>query len=321
MFVFAIQWAVTHLHRLVHNEKYGKPVLEVLVLVAAILVGAGLHRHYSTPDVPKPSTNVVQTTPDTTTHYIPQGTVTEKAVVSIVSDPKDRETINLLFKENKELNGKVVALTNTVAELKTTGGTDKGGVITPEPAVKEGETVQLWHYKDYQLAADYTPTTFNYGLNQKFQIVSSTAKQKDGRRVELVRLYQQGENGERIPVPAETQAIFADETAPHWFTGLRVHAGVGVTKSLTGTDQGAIIGAQWLKHGRTNAPEDIRFAVLTPALFLSTNVKEMGVMPFQFNIGSIKHQPLTNMWFSPYIGADIPGRSISRFGLFVTGQF
>jgi hypothetical protein len=54
---------------------------------------------------------------------------------------------------------------------------------------------------------------------------------------------------------------------------------------------------------------------------VSADVKEPGLLPFSFNLGRIPHQPLTNLWVSPYLGVDVFGRSLSRVGVVFSATF
>lgn len=301
---------VTWIHTAVHNDKYAPVAIELVSLALAVWIGIAIHRHYT------PHYTDVQTRTDTKTVYVDKPVVSEKIVTKVITDPKDRETIQKLLAQNAALQGQIIQLTNTNASLQQHGGTETGGTVTTVPTTTPG--VEAAHeYKDWQLDAKYQGTAFSYDLNQQFQIVTTTGKDRDGKRSELVNLFQVGPNNERIPVPAQTTAIIADNPSMHWFVRLNVQGGVNVSPG----EPGGIVGVQWLKKGSSHAAEDQRWAAVTPVFFVSQNIREFSILPFSFNFGNVKHQPFTNVWISPYVGIDWAGRGPSRFGIAISSTF
>jgi hypothetical protein len=282
----------------------GRHLLTIILLTAALVGGLFVYQHFKVP-----VSTTIQTNPDTTTVHVDTPVVTEKVISRIIADPKDRAQIATLLAANKALALTVTQLTNTTATVKTQGGTERGGVVTTTPSSTPG-TEATSTYKDWQLNARYTSKTFSYDLTQTYEIVTSTGTNSTGQRTELVKLYQIGPKDERIPVPAKTTAIFA-ETVPHWiWSALTVQGGIAAVPGALG----GVVGVQWLKHGRTTAPSDLTFAVATPVVFVSSGIKELGVLPVSFNLGSLPTQPFTNLWVSPYL-------SRSQAGVTVTATF
>lgn len=317
-------------------SKFGAHIgIDIAVLLIA-LASYGVYKHFSH----NPITSVTQVTPDVKVVTVDKPVITEKIVDRIVSDPKDKAVIAALLAENKKLNAETTVLTQTIAELKSHGGgtvtmippgcqmdthdkiicppTDPPVVTPPNP--NDG----AWNFKDYHLSASFRPPSlFSYDLTQKFEILTTSGKLKDGQPIANVKLFEIDGKGDRIPVAdVKTTAIFSDQTATHWFTHTNLQAGVAFTKDPDGkTSNGGLVVLQWLKRGKTKAPEDIGIAVLSPTFFFSQDVKEPGLLPVSLNLGRVPHQPLTNLWVSPYLGVDIFGRHLSRVGVVFSATF
>jgi hypothetical protein len=295
--------------------------LEVLGGVAATVLGVWLHSHFG-----PVAMQVVQTTPTVQTVYVDRPTIDTKVVNQVVKDPKEQAIIKELLSENRALKVTVTTLTDTVAELKQTGGTTNGGVITPVPvdtaATEPLPAHPLFNFKDWQLSATYNDIQFSYTLDQKFHIISTTGREVDGRKVSIVQLFQEGPNGERLAIPATTTAIQSDLTTNHWMFNPRIQGGLALTFMDKVNEAGGIVGLQWLKYGKGSSAEDVSLSLLTPTVFLSKSIRELGVMPISYNLGQLPHQPFTNLWVSPYIGVvDSGGVDISRVGVVLSATF
>ena len=263
--------------------------------------GVYLHARFSAPKVVE---RVIENTRVVTVE-VP--VLSEKIVTKYLTDPKDKAIIIGLLAKNKELGVEVASLSQTIAELKQSGGTDSGGIVTPPTPENPQYT-----YKDFQLLAVYRGEDFVYDLYQTFEVLSTTGRAKDGSKVGLTNLYQIGQDGERIPIPAKTTVIFADEAATRWFISGRIQAGFGVSV-LPAIDKGGVVAFQWLKRGKSRAAEDVTFAVLSPVLFLGEKL-DIGVLPVSWNLGSLPRQPFTNVWVSPLI-------TRTRAGLVLSATF
>ncbi len=297
-------------------SKYGKHIgldAMAVVLVFGSYIAVKIFHH-------DPVTSTVQVTPEVKVVTVDKPVLTEKLVEKIVSDPKDKALIAKLMADNKKLTASVTSLTQTVASLHVSGGGQVVAETLPATTTPLGAT---YHFKDFRLDFRTDTKTATYDLTQKFEILTTTGRQKDGQPVSLVNLFELDGDGNRLPVTdVKTVAVFADQTAVHWFTHLNLQAGLAVTQNTNNVQaNGGVAALQWLKRGRSKATEDITFAALSPAFFVSQNVKEPGVLPFSVNLGAIPHQPLTNLWLSPYIGFNVASRSLSRAGLVVSATF
>jgi DNA-binding transcriptional regulator of glucitol operon len=284
----------------------------IVVLLVTLLMGWNLWKHFN------PDMRTIQTTPQVTTVYVDKPVLTDRIVEKIVSDPKDKAIIKSLMAENAKLSVRVTALSQTIAETQSHGG----GILTTTPPVEATLTAPAVpasvHFKDWRLDFRANGDKAAYDLTQKFEVLATTGRDKDGKNISLVKLFELGANGERLPAASlTTTAIFADDTKPHWIIHPAIQAGLAITNN----ERGAVVGVQWLKRGRTKAAEDSTLALLTPVAFVSQNVKEVGVLPLSVNLGLIKYMPLKDFWVSPYVGADLIKRTPSRVGLTLTATF
>jgi hypothetical protein len=128
-------------------------------------------------------------------------------------------------------------------------------------------------------------------------------------------------------VPSKTTAIYADLAQAHWEVKPVLQLGLSVSNSNAGNEGGGVVAVQWLKHGKSQAAEDVRWAVASPSFYLSSNRqalttsnKELGFLPFSFNLGTVQHSPFTNLWVSPLYN---PSGLLSakRVGLVVSATF
>lgn len=252
------------------------------------------------------------TTTTTIVHDIQQVRVdvpvlTEKIVDRIITDPKQQEAIKLLIKENNDLKLKISQISSTVATNTSTNGTGTTdpfpGTITPPQVVSSGTTGSdnLSSFKDYQLTATYSSKSFNYTLLQTFIIESSTGRDSSGKvSIGIVRLFQDTPGGLK-PVPAKTTVIQANENTSKWFVSPRGQIGFGIQsdKSRMG-----LTAFQWLKHGSSRAPEDIRWAILSPAMSVQNAEAVPLLLPISLNLGSFHYAPVTNVWLSPTVTKD-----------------
>jgi hypothetical protein len=270
-----------------------------MTIVAALFVGGGvwLYKHFQPP---KTTTTTVAGTKEVT---VAAPVLTTKVVDRIVVDPKQQAVINQLIKENNALKLKVTRVTSTVATNTTTGGTASSnpspGTITQVVRVPQAtqplnpNDVGSWSFKDWQLMASYSPTDFSYSLSQSFRIVTTTAK--DG--TELLKLVQDTPKGP-VDIATTTTVIQADPTLARFFISPRVQGGFGIDQAGV---KGGFIGVQWLKHGSSNANEDIRWGIATPGVFIQTGKVAPVLLPISLNVGTIKYVPFTNLWISPFI--------------------
>lgn len=268
---------------------------------------------------------VPPTTTTTIVHDIQQVRVdvpvlTEKIVDRIITDPKQQEAIKLLIKENNDLKLKISQISSTVATNTSTNGTGTTnpfpGTITPPQVVRSLPTTNETAnegpnsgtvggnnstFKDYQLTATYSSKSFNYTLLQTFIIESSTGRDSSGKvSIGIVRLFQDTPGGLK-PIPAKTTVIQANETKSKWFVSPRGQIGFGIQSDKSRMGLAAF---QWLKRGSSKAPEDIRWAILSPAMSVQNGQAVPLLLPISLNLGSFHYTPVTNVWLSPTITKD-----------------
>lgn len=285
-----------------------KAVRTGVYLAVAVTAGGYLHSRFAEPTV------VVRVIENTKIVTVKVPVLSEKIVTKYLTDPKDKKVIHELLAQNDRLKLDVLGLTQTIAELKQKGGTGDGGIVTPPTP----DGPQVYTYHDFQLDARYMGTLFNYDLHQTFEVLSTTGRAKDGSKVALTNVFQIGKDGERVPIPAKSTAIFADESVSRWRVSPRIQAGVGVDATRK---VGGVVAFQWLKKGRGTSAEDLKWAVGTVGLFIhgsgkagDTRVVEPVLLPASFNLGSLPHQPFTNLWVSPFL-------SRTRAGVALTATF
>lgn len=290
-----------------------KSRLVQLGLIALVGVGGGayLHSKLSPPTI---TTTIVH---DIKQVRVDVPVLTEKIVDRIITDPREQAAIAKLIKENHELKFKLTQVSSTVATNTTTGSGTPSEVVRGTAA--EGNPVQglppvsnqVYRFNDYQLTATYGPKTFDYKLVQTFIIESTTGKNSKGGSIGIVRLFQDTPKG-LVPIPAQTTVIQANENTPRWFVSPRGQVGLGINldKSRMG-----LAAFQWLKKGTSRAPEDIRWAVLSPAVSISNAQAVPSVLPFSYNLGSLKYAPVTNIWLSPIVSRTM------KVGFVVTTTF
>ena len=296
MLLTALRWAVTHLFNFVHTSKFAKPLTEILGFVLAACLGIAIYHHF----VPK--ITVTQLEPTVKVVTVDKPILTNSVITKILSDPKDKAAISALLAENKADKLAVEQLTQALATLQQTGS----GVVVAVPPDKPGEPIS-YHYKDWHLDFLTDTKTANYTLSQNFEVLTSTGRDKNGQAGSLVKVFEIGANGERIPMKVtNTVAIIANPLSPHWMVHANVQGGIAAGLDSTGTETtGATVGFQWFKHGSTTATQDISYAILTPVILLAPKVVDAGLAPVQFNLGTLPHQPFTNLWVSPFpLGLD-----------------
>jgi hypothetical protein len=232
------------------------------------------------------------------------------------ADPALAAQLKGALAENAKLKADVTAATVATAESVSHGG---GALTAPTTPQSEPTTaaVRPVHFEDFRLTFDANDTQARYTLHQMFAVVATTGRRKDGSALNLVKLYEMGPGTVQTELPITmTTDVITDQTAPHWMKGFGIQAGVAASGAAAGGTalRNGVVAAQWLSHGRTKAPEDQRYTILEPAVLIGGGVTDVGIIPAAFNLGSIKHQPLTNLWVGPYV-------SRSRFGGVLTVKF
>ena len=285
-----------------------KSKITQFILVEAVSIGLGMwvwsYFH--------PSTHTIVQGPSTTV-TIEKPVLSTVEVEKIITDPAQQSLIRQLFKANSDLKLDIIDLHSTIASLNSSGGTDHGGIIViPEPDGPKPIGFRF-KYTDFQMEATFASLPepkFDYQLNQKFSVVSTTGRAKDGSKIGTVRLYQQTPAG-NIEIPSTSTSIYADERTNRWLVSPRIQGGVGLSQSA---DMFGAVGFQWLKRGKSTAAEDTSFAILSPTFTFGPSY-EVGILPISWNIGTVRHQPFTNLWLSPSISTD------KRVGIVLSATF
>jgi hypothetical protein len=157
-------------------------------------------------------------------------------------------------------------------------------------------------FRDWRLSFQGIGNTATYTLSQKFAIVNSVSTDRFGVPTQLIRLYEVGPNKERWPIPVTETTTVAATTPPEgWYTKASIQGGWSPQPSSPG---GIILALPWLKHGKTQAIENTRWAFITPAARLNDKEITLGIFPVSVNLGTFRYQPFSDLWVSPFVGID-----------------
>jgi hypothetical protein len=298
---------------------YLSRVRALLVAVGVVLVFfAG---YMAAPRTTPPLPVISNPAPGVTTIRVPVPVITEKTVTQYIQHPEDNQTIAALMRENAALKVRVDELSISVAHYESQGG---GTVETTPPAPTPTPQRVSLTFKDWRLTFTSDGSTAKYTLHQTFSIINTVGKNARGIPTNLIRLYEVNPQGQRIPITTtETTTIAATANLPRWTVAPRLQAGLSATigtASQTQRTTTGMIAVSLLRRGTSHAPEDTRWAVLSPAITFSGTERSIGVLPASFNIGSLPKQPFTNIWISPYVGTTGTTR-INRLGIALTATF
>lgn len=246
---------------------------------------------------------IIQPAPHVLTIRVPQPIITERVVTKYVP-VEDRAQASALLQENEDLKIRVDQLSVSLAQATSRG---QGTLTFPTPSTPT-PTTPAFTFRDWRLFIEGQGTQVSYTLTQKFSVVNSVGQDRHGVPTQLIRLYEIGPNQERWPVPiTETTTLAATPDTEGWYVKPTVQAGVSTLLPLSpvsGTPRavGGVFALPWLKHGTTRSVEDTRWAFLTPSLTVTGQTWTVGVLPVSFNLGSLPHQPFSDVWVSPFIG-------------------
>lgn len=275
----------------------------ILILSIVVLALSLRTLHHAGP-APVPVERPVPLLPaNTTVTDVPK--ITEKTVAPIlVKDPADQKLIAQLLKENAQYKLTVTELTAARGDETSTG------TLTPaEPSGPTTVTVQVpapFDFKDYRLDVQSDGSKVSYTLHQQFEALLASGRAKNGQRISTVNLFELGPGSTRTQIPLQIHEVATDETRPHFMIGLRLHAG-----AAWDGDKTFLVGASWLQRGRTWDPKDSRWSFLAPAV----TGKGFALLPASFNLGTLPHQPTSNIWIGPLVGLGPGGvRSIGGAG-------
>lgn len=277
---------------------------------------------------------IIQLDPITTVIELPVEKLTMKTVTEYVRT-EDRAAVNQLLEDNAGLNSTVEQLTLSLAEATSRGSgpvTITTPVNTETPTTVEGPQLpqlpQLLTFKDWRLDFQSDGKIANYVLSQKFSILNTVGRNKDNTPVNIVRLFEIGEHGERLPIPTtETTTIAVMPEQPHFYRKIRLQAGVSVLprwENIAGTtkhDTAFALAIPWLNRGITTAAENTRYTYLTPVTTFTSREYTIGVAPITFNLGTLKYSPVTDVWVAPYLGLSPRENSTKKFGVILVTTF
>lgn len=308
-------------------KKFAPYVLAIVLILNIGLFFASVFGLFSD-DISTPP--VIQTpAPGVTTITLPQSRLT-KDIIETYFDPQFQKPLNDLLKENKELKAKVTQLSATVAWYQSNGGGTVVFNIDPTSPTAPAVTPVLprFTFKDWRLSLVGENNRISYELKQQFVIVHSLAYNRDKVATNLFELYEVGPNNELFPaVKKETRTVVTTAPSEGWYVKPTLQGGwMGLTQlanaptaSVTNTGAGVLAG-QWLKRGKTRMTEDTRWAFLTPSVAITPTEVSVGVLPVSFNVGTLRHQPFTNLWVSPFLGTT-NGTTINRVGGVISVTF
>jgi hypothetical protein len=275
-------------------------ILDIAIIAAVgVLAFAILYR-------PAPKPIITQGPEHTQIVQIPVDHLTERTIVSYAIDKAGTAA---LMREMAALKVQVAQLTETLGEHQSSGSGPV--IVTPTPALPS-----TLHFEDWRLTFDSDGKLARYLLRQKFEVLTASGRREDGSPLSLVKLYEIGPGEARALIEAKTTVVVADSTRVHWYAHLNIQGGLTWTGAV-----GGVAGLQWMKRGRTHAPGDTAIAILTPVIRLSQLNPEFGILPVSWNLGTLPHQPFTNVWISPYVGISAASQSVSRIGVALTATF
>lgn len=293
------------------------------VEVEAIEIGAlillawiGVFRHKA------PVVSVPVALPSNVTRtLVPAETITAKQAPIVARDPADQAQIASLLAQLKAYKVRVDEL--TVGQASYTASSKLTPVIATPPGEKQivtlsVPTVSPFHSSDFRIDIKSDDgKTIDYVLHQKFLALGVSGRAKDGSRLSDLKLFEVGPGETRTEIPITINEVTVDQTVNHWIFRLNVQGGIGA--STQGATYAVV--AQWWKRGRTNAPADLRWALVSPAVLITNGTPSLGVLPVSLNVSTLfKHQPFTNTWVSPLVGVDLTGH-VDRVGALFSVTF
>lgn len=304
--------------------------------VAAVLVLIFVVGYTSAPKTNPALPQISTPAPHVTTIEIPVPILTEKIVTQYLQRPQDAAAIAAVLRENVGLKIRVEQLTVSLAEAKSIGqGT---AVINVPTTTAITPPITHMNFTDWRLNFTADGNDVRYVLTQKFSIVSTVGRNTKGVPVNLIELYEIGPDETRLPITTTDTKTIAVTPSPRWHVAPTIQVGMGrvtptsltttrtvvagVSQTQRGTDfsTSTVYAIQWLKHGTDDSLGKTRWAVASPAVSITDTAHAIGILPVSFNVGSIRRQPFTNLWISPFVGTS--GTAIiDHVGLIVSTTF
>lgn len=266
---------------------------------------------------------VTQTTERTVTVEVPVDRLTTKTIVQYVQDD---EQVRRLMAENARLKVEVTSLNETLATYTVhgTGQVTQVPTNTLPPVMQPSDAPTVFQFKDWRLHFTTDGQDARYTLTQKFEVLSTLGKNDKGTPVSLVKLFEIGPDGQRLPITDMQTTTVIASGGPSWHFNPTPQAGVAFTADKSKSRAtGGVLGVQWLTRGTSEAAEDSTWSLLTPVVFLSgeSDTREIGILPFSYNAGQLKYVPFKDVWLSPYIGFSPSTRVFGHAGITITASF
>lgn len=309
--------------------RYRKPLFRLAAIVALIFLAVAIVRGATKPP------RTIQLDPITKVIEVPVEKITTKTVTQYVR-VEDLAAAKQLLAENEKLHATVQQLTVSLAEATSKGQGDTVVTIpgaTPEAPPQIIEVPVSVKFKDWRLDFQSVGSSGTYTLSQKFSILNTVARDENNIPVNVVRLFEIGEHGERLPISTiETTTISVQPDQMRFYLKPTLQAGLAIlpswitvtTPTTTGGETqypvSAVLGVPWWKRGTTRAVETTRYAYLTPVVTINDTEVVVGVLPISANLGTLKHVPFTDLWVSPFAGVSSKN-STKKFGIVFTTTF
>lgn len=253
--------------------------------------------------------------------YVDKPVLTEKIVTKYVTD---RVEVQKVMMENAYLENQVATLNETITRLKSTGSGQIVYVDRPVPG--ETRTVREGNFKDWRLNFTFAEDKANYTLDQQFETITVLGKDKQGKPFATTKVLEVGPGETRTPltnVKATTVQANVKDAGKRWLFSASLQAGFAGTVQPSATTSknaaGGVVGVKWLTRGYTKAAEDGVFSLLTPVVFLTKDVQEVGVLPISFNLGRVPKQPFRDLWVAPLV--TFTGSGTGRVGFSILATF
>lgn len=299
-----------------HRPKWMRVLLSlaILAVLGAIVFGAQKPPRVTYLD---PITKVIE---------VPVDRITTNVVKEYVR-VEDRAAVTALLNENKKLHSTVEQLTTSLAASTSTGRGTTTISFPIDPAAPSLFPTPLEvpikvSFKDWRLNFESNGMDGRYTLTQRYSILNTVGRNKENVPVNLIRLFEIGENGERIPIPiTETTTIATRPSQPHTYVRPQVQGGIAFFPNINNSSMPVLtVAVPWLHRGTIQAAEYTRYAFFTPMATVSENERTVGVAPLSLNLGTFKYTPFQDVWVSPYGGIN-PDTSAKRFALVFTTTF
>lgn len=169
-----------------------------------------------------------------------------------------------------------------------------------------------------------------YELTQRFVITNTVGRDRNNLLTSDIKLFEldQHDTPREIDMTSSyTIATKASDTRPRakFYVKPTLQGGVAVlpgsTQTPTGDTSSAFtVAIPWWKRGTARAVETTRYAYLTPTATLNNADITVGMTPVSFNIGTVQHLPVTDMWASPYLGISLKTNQ-KKFGVVFSTTF